>query len=135
MKYIESFRLFESKDIDVVSIEQDARNNLAYLLDGGEFKLEVFNNTIGLYYDGWATEVLVFISLIQMWDDSNGRKTNRVSWQSIKDEVMPYLELVSSKYDIDNIRLDRHRLYSVSELSKLEDLEDMIYSVSFVIKK
>lgn len=126
MKYIESFRLFESKDIDVVSIEQDARNNLAYLLDGGEFKLEVFNNT---------TEVLVFISLIQMWDDSNGRKTNRVSWQSIKDEVMPYLELVSSKYDIDNIRLDRHKLYSVSELSKLEDLEDMIYSVSFVIKK
>jgi hypothetical protein len=126
MKYIESFRLFESKDIDVVSIEQDARNNLAYLLDDGEFKLEVFNNT---------TEVLVFISLIQMWDDSNGRKTNRVSWQSIKDEVMPYLELVSSKYDIDNIRLDRHRLYSVSELSKLEDLEDMIYSVSFVIKK
>ena len=126
MKYIESFRLFESKDIDVVSIEQDARNNLAYLLDDGEFKLEVFNNT---------TEVLVFISLIHMWDDSNGRKTNRVSWQSIKDEVMPYLELVSSKYDIDNIRLDRHRLYSVSELSKLEDLEDMIYSVSFVIKK
>jgi hypothetical protein len=126
MRKIKSFKLFESKDIDVVSIEQDARNNLAYLLDDGEFKLEVFNNT---------TEVLVFISLIQMWDDSNGRKTNRVSWQSIKDEVMPYLELVSSKYDIDNIRLDRHRLYSVSELSKLEDLEDMIYSVSFVIKK
>jgi hypothetical protein len=126
MRKIISFKLFESKDIDVVSIEQDARNNLAYLLDDGEFKLEVFNNT---------TEVLVFISLIQMWDDSNGRKTNRVSWQSIKDEVMPYLELVSSKYDIDNIRLDRHRLYSVSELSKLEDLEDMIYSVSFVIKK
>ena len=126
MRKIISFKLFESKDIDVVSIEQDARNNLAYLLDGGEFKLEVFNNT---------TEVLVFISLIQMWDDSNGRKTNRVSWQSIKDEVMPYLELVSSKYDIDNIILDRHKLYSVSELSKLEDLEDMIYSVSFVIKK
>lgn len=126
MKYIESFKLFESKDIDVVSIEQEAKDSLVYLLDGGEFKLEVFNNT---------TEVLVFISLIHMWDDSNGRKTNRVSWQSIKDEVMPYLELVSSKYDIDNIRLDRHRLYSVSELSKLEDLEDMIYSVSFVIKK
>ena len=126
MRKIISFKLFESKDIDVVSIEQDARNNLAYLLDDGEFKLEVFNNT---------SEVLVIITLIHMWDDSNGRKTNRVSWQSIKDEVMPYLELVSSKYDIDNIRLDRHRLYSVSELSKLEDLEDMIYSVSFVIKK
>jgi len=40
MRKIKSFKLFESV-IDKESIEQEANDNLAYLLDGGELDVKV----------------------------------------------------------------------------------------------
>ena len=129
MKYIESFRLFESKDIDVVSIEQEAKDSLVYLLDGGEFDVKVspYSN-----YLPYTSEILVNIEI---------QKFHSVSWQSIKDEVMPYLELVSDKYSIQSFLLDVGQDTSIDNnryrynLDELESVYEMIYSISFVIKK
>lgn len=151
MRKIKSFRLFESKekfsflDKNIVSIQQEAKDNLAYLLDEGQFKISYEMGNLS----GLPTSTLEYCDYLVVTIEIINRRVldktvfgQGISWQSIKDDVMPYLELVSDKYTLwKRIRggyighefwfnRDMTETYNLSEL---EDINKEIHSISFRI--
>ena len=137
MRKIKSFKLFEYNELDVVNIQQEAKDNLAYLLDEDQFKISYyFGNisglpTIDILYSDY---IVVNIEII------NKTQLNKIFWESIKDDVMPYLELVSDKYTLWSLSTEEGKSFwfdkDMSERYSLSDLEDInikMHSISFRI--
>jgi len=137
MRKIKSFKLFEYNELDVVNIQQEAKDNLAYLLDEDQFKISYyFGNisglpTIDILYSDY---IVVNIEII------NKTQLNKIFWESIKDDVMPYLELVSDKYTLWSLSTEEGKSFwfdkDMSDRYSLSDLEDInikMHSISFRI--
>ena len=137
MRKIKSFKLFEYNELDVVNIQQEAKDNLAYLLDEDQFKISYyFGNisglpTINILYSDY---IVVNIEII------NKTQLNKIFWESIKDDVMPYLELVSDKYTLWSLSTEEGKSFwfdkDMSDRYSLSDLEDInikMHSISFRI--
>lgn len=101
MRKIKSFKLFESVDpfpVDLInSIKKEAEDNLAYLLDEGQFKISCDMDS------KFSSYLSVTIEIINKREFSR-YNLDKIFWESIKDEVMPYLELVSDKYTLWSFR-------------------------------
>jgi hypothetical protein len=97
-KYNENFT--DMTDPNLMKLQNDfrdfANDCLAYLVDEGFIISVAVRNT----YDGCLLE----FTLVKNQDDINfGSERINFTWNSIKDDFIPFLELVKEKFIVDHI--------------------------------
>lgn len=93
MKYLKS--IFEV-GIDKDELIDFCDMNLAYLLDNGDFKIDIE------YFDDLIGQDLVVIKLVKMTDLSPGeRMSTMYEWQEVKDYVVPFIVQLNKSYKLN----------------------------------
>jgi len=90
MKWIKKYNELNSWEVDRLKIELDdfCKSSIVYIVDEiNDFKYRIDKNSTT--YD---------ISFFR-----SNPNHNRFSWDKVKDEFIPIIEMLSIKYDIDNI--------------------------------
>ena len=95
MKYLK--RIFESKvGIDKDELMDFCEMNLAYLLDDGDFRIDIE------YFDDLIGQYLVVIRLVKMVELSPGeRMTTMYQWQEVKDYIVPFIVQLNKNYKLN----------------------------------
>lgn len=95
MKYLKS--IFESKvGIDKDELMDFCEMNLAYLLDDGDFRIDIE------YFDDLIGQDLVVIKLVKMVEfDTDVRVTTMYQWQEIKDYIVPFIVQLNKSYKLN----------------------------------
>lgn len=105
MKHL--FYFNESKEPEQSKILNNfCLNYLAYLLDDG-FKINVvtrhYNPSDPSSYNSTLSDSEYRISIKNSYA-SFGTRNKKFTWDSVKDEVVPFLEILNEKYKINNIK-------------------------------
>ncbi len=112
-------------DMEIDIIENEAREHLVYLLDNPKWNIEVIRE------DSKKLVVTIY------YGDALGRgaDTNK-NMIDIKYDLLPYLELVSNKYDLYN-STEPFYINNIDDnwisLSELEKIRYPVNSISFLI--
>lgn len=95
MKYLK--RIFESKvGIDKDELMDFCEMNLAYLLDDGDFRIDIE------YFDDLIGQDLVVIKLVKMVEfDTDVRVTTMYQWQEVKDYIVPFIVQLNKNYKLN----------------------------------
>ena len=94
MKYLK--RIFESKGIDEDELTDFCEMNLAYLLDNGDFRIDIE------YFDDLIGQYLIVIRLVKMVELSPGeRMTTMYQWQEVKDYIVPFIVQLNKNYKLN----------------------------------
>ena len=95
MKYLK--RIFESKvGIDKDELTDFCEMNLAYLLDNGDFRIDIE------YFDDLIGQDLVVIKLVKMVEfDTDVRVTTMYQWQEVKDYIVPFIVQLNKNYKLN----------------------------------
>lgn len=99
MKHLRRF--FEAEYSSKVGVDRDelrefCEMNLAYLLDNGDFRLDIE------YFDDLIGQDLVVIKLVKMVELSPGeRMTTMYQWQEVKDYVVPFIVQLNKNYKLN----------------------------------
>jgi len=106
MKHL--FYFNESKEPEQSKILNNfCLNYLAYLLDDG-FKINVvtrhYNPSDPSSYNSTLSDSEYRISIKNSYA-SFGTRNKKFTWDSVKDEVVPFLEILNEKYKINNIKI------------------------------
>jgi len=94
MRYLKTFESLENFSSGVSEIETFIKNNLAYILDEG------FTYKVNFKQYGGRINYPVRIHKIE----EKGINRNQVifNWDDVKDDVIPFLELLNEKYTLDS---------------------------------
>ena len=90
MRYLKTFETLTKYTGDVYEIETFINNNLAYILDKG------FTYKVNFKYYGGRMNYIVEIHKIEQ------NSKLRFKWEDIKDDIIPFLELLNDKYTLDS---------------------------------
>ena len=94
MRYLKTFESLGKFTTSTYEIETFIKNNLAYILDEG------FTYKVNFKFYGGRMNYPVKIHKIDQKD--NNRKQIIFDWESIKDDLIPFLELLNDKYTLDS---------------------------------
>lgn len=135
MKYLKLFESFNEENI-----LDFCEGYLAYLLDDTTFKVRVLNNKYssqGTKYGGGGLSESSNSYVISLYREKNEIRPMTFLWSDIKDYFIPFLTILSKKYEILNITFASH-VFSYRDI-KLEEIEDgvrfAIRSIMITIKK
>jgi len=94
MRYLKTFENLENFSSGVIEIETFIKNNLAYILDEG------FTYKVNFKQYGGRFNYPVRIHKIE----EKGINRNQVifNWDDVKDDVIPFLELLNDTYTLDS---------------------------------
>lgn len=90
MKHLRGFSIFENYN-EIKEIELFINNNLAYVLD--DYEVDVKDKVEEYGHDGRYKEYFINISI----------KKSEFKWDQIKDDFIPFLELLNNNYKIKHI--------------------------------
>ena len=99
MKYLK--KIFEAEYSNKVGIDKDeltdfCEMNLAYLLDDGDFRIDIE------YFDDLIGQYLVVVRLVKMVEISPGeRMTTMYQWQEVKDYIVPFIIQLNKNYKLN----------------------------------
>lgn len=99
MKYLK--KIFEAEYSNKVGIDEDeltdfCEMNLAYLLDDGDFRIDIE------YFDDLIGQYLVVVRLVKMVELSPGeRMTTMYQWQEVKDYIVPFIIQLNKNYKLN----------------------------------
>jgi hypothetical protein len=94
MRYLKTFENLEKFSTGVIEIETFIKNNLAYILDEGfTFKVN-FNK-----YDGRINYTVKLDNISAL---NNNRNQLIFNWDDVKDDLIPFLELLNDTYTLDS---------------------------------
>jgi hypothetical protein len=95
MKYLK--KIFESKvGIDKDELTDFCEMNLAYLLDDGDFRIDIE------YFDDLIGQYLIVVRLVKMVELSPGeRMTTMYQWQEVKDYIVPFIIQLNKNYKLN----------------------------------
>jgi hypothetical protein len=94
MRYLKTFENLGQFTGGVKQIETFIKNNLAYILDEG------FTYKVNFKYYGGRMNYIIKIHKIE--EKNNTRKQIVFNWKDIKDDVIPFLELLNDTYTLDS---------------------------------
>ena len=94
MRYLKTFENLNYFSSGVNEIETFIKNNLAYILDEG------FIYKVDFRKYGGRFNYQVRIYKIEQKD--NNRKQVIFDWENVKDDLIPFLELLNEKYTLDS---------------------------------
>jgi hypothetical protein len=94
MRYLKTFENLEKFSSGVIEIETFIKNNLAYILDEG------FTYKVNFKIYGGRMNYIVKIDKIEQ--KGNNRKQVIFYWENIKDDFIPFLELLNDTYTLDS---------------------------------
>ncbi len=94
MRYLKTFENLNYFSSGVNEIETFIKNNLAYILDEG------FIYKVDFRKYGGRFNYQVRIYKIEQKD--NNRKQVIFDWKNVKDDLIPFLELLNEKYTLDS---------------------------------
>lgn len=94
MRYLKTFESLGKFTTSTYEIETFIKNNLAYILDEG------FTYKVNFKYYGGRMNYPVRIHKIEQKD--NNRSQLFFKWENIKDDFIPFLELLNDKYTLDS---------------------------------
>ena len=87
---------FNESNYDITEIQEFCNNNLAYLIDDG-FKINIQTNaTSGV---SSLMDYEYRISIKNSYDNL-GTRNKKFSWESVKDEIVPFLLVLNDKYEV-----------------------------------
>jgi hypothetical protein len=112
MKYLNTFNR--------ETIEKEAEEHLAYLLDNHNWVIEVVEENKNEFR---AHNIVVDINC-----------STSVNWEDIKYDILPYLELVSNKYDISPFYMNNSS-FNLSELENYKNEYLGVNDITFRIYK
>jgi hypothetical protein len=98
MKYLK--RIFEAESnkvgIDKDELMEFCEINLAYLLDNGDFRIDVE------YFDDLLGQDLVVIRLVKMVEfDTDVRVATTYQWHEVKDYIAPFIVQLNKNYKLN----------------------------------
>ena len=99
MRYLKTFESLVKFTTSTYEIETFIKNNLAYILDEG------FTYKVNFKFYGGRTNYIVKIHKIEESTSQYGvRETKQVifNWNSLKDDIIPFLELLNDTYTLDS---------------------------------
>ena len=94
MRYLKTFENLNYFSSGVNEIETFIKNNLAYILDEG------FTYKVNFKFYGGRMNYIVKIDKIEQ--KGNNRRQLFFKWENIKDDFIPFLELLNDKYTLDS---------------------------------
>jgi hypothetical protein len=94
MRYLKTFETLGKFTGGVYEIETFIKNNLAYILDEG------FTYKVNFKYYGGKMNYIVKINKIEQKD--NNRRQLIFNWEELKDDLIPFLELLNDTYTLDS---------------------------------
>lgn len=94
MRYLKTFENLGQFTGGVKQIETFIKNNLAYILDEG------FTYKVNFKYYGGRMNYIVKIDKIEQ--KGNNRRQLFFKWENIKDDFIPFLELLNDTYTLDS---------------------------------
>jgi hypothetical protein len=125
---IKSYRKFNESAYEITHtiIRKEAKDHLAYLLDDKDWQVLVTNST----KDG-KNNIRVNIN----YEATDSDDFLYISWSDVKDDILQYLELVSTKYKIlgSKFTLTNDFDYSYT-LEELEDVSLDVSNITFTIE-
>lgn len=98
MRYLKTFESLGKFTTSTYEIETFIKNNLAYILDEG------FTYKVNFKYYGGRMNYPVRIHKIEQKD--NNRSQLFFKWENIKDDFIPFLELLNDKYTLESYSLE-----------------------------
>ena len=145
MRYLKTFENLEKFSSGVSEIETFIKNNLAYILDEG------FTFKVNFKRYGGRFNYPVKIGKIE--EKGNNRNLVIFNWNDVKDDVIPFLELLNDTYTLDSYSPEDKslvvsignvdddfkkrikRYYSIEELIDDDVIGDVKFQfISFTIK-
>ena len=101
MKYLK--RIFESKvGIDKDELIDFCEMNLAYLLDDGDFRIDIE------YFDDLIGQNIIVFKLVKLVELSPGeRMTTKYEWCEVKDYVIPFIVQLNKSYKLNTTWYDK----------------------------
>jgi hypothetical protein len=124
MKHLRKY----NESITIEDVELFVRNNLAYLLDDG-YKL-LFHEKIGHPNFTKFIQISIGHTYTRKIDDNIG-DFKYFRWEDIKDDFIPFIEVLNDKYKVGNIIF--YRMF-LDPSKKNEPLHQQKYT-SFLYKK
>lgn len=94
MRYLKTFENLDQFTGGVNEIETFIKNNLAYILDEG------FTYKVNFKFYGGRMNYIVKIDKIEQ--KGNNRRQLFFRWKNIKDDFIPFLELLNENYTLDS---------------------------------
>jgi hypothetical protein len=94
MRYLKTFENLGQFTGGVYEIEAFIKNNLAYILDEG------FTYKVNFKFYGGKMNYIVKIDKIEQKD--NNRKQVIFNWEELKDDFIPFLELLNDTYTLES---------------------------------
>jgi hypothetical protein len=94
MRYLKTFENLGQFTGGVKQIETFIKNNLAYILDEG------FTYKVNFKFYGGRMNYIVKIHKIEQ--KGNNRRQLFFRWENIKDDFIPFLELLNENYTLDS---------------------------------
>jgi hypothetical protein len=143
MRYLKTFENLGQFTGGVKQIETFIKNNLAYILDEG------FTYKVNFKYYGGRMNYIIKIHKIEQ--KGNNRRELIFNWEELKDDIIPFLELLNDAYTLDsyspedkslvidsgeidnNIKKRIKRWYSIEELIDDTVGDIKLQFISFVI--
>jgi ubiquinone biosynthesis protein COQ9 len=143
MRYLKTFENLNYFTKGVSEIETFIKNNLAYILDEG------FTYKVNFKYYGGRMNYIIKIHKIEQ--KGNNRRELIFNWEELKDDIIPFLELLNDAYTLDsyspedkslvidsgeidnNIKKRIKRWYSIEELIDDTVGDIKLQFISFVI--
>ena len=104
MKYLK--KIFEAEYSNKVGIDKDelidfCEINLAYLLDDGDFRIDIE------YFDDLIGQHIIVIKLVKMVELSPGeRMTTKYEWCEVKDYIVPFIVQLNKNYKLNTTWYD-----------------------------
>ena len=99
MKYLK--KIFEAEYSNKVGIDKDelvdfCEMNLAYLLDNGDFRIDIE------YFDDLIGQYIIVIKLVKLVGLSPGERMT-YQWQEVKDYVVPFIVQLNKSYKLNTL--------------------------------
>jgi hypothetical protein len=132
MKYLKRFNeSSDNSEIILNTLIEEAKDNLAFLLDN-DWDVTITENGIGddYYYFGGNIN----------YTEENEFGGLFCSWKSVKEEILPYLELLINKYNVKDefnvyyLNKNDEDVYDEFSLNKLNKKNFKISEIFFDIK-
>jgi hypothetical protein len=94
MRYLKTFENLENFSSGVSEIETFIKNNLAYILDEGF--------TFKVNFKRYGDRMNYIVKIYKIEEKGNNRRQLFFRWENIKDDFIPFLELLNENYTLDS---------------------------------
>jgi hypothetical protein len=94
MRYLKTFENLEKFSSGVSEIETFIKNNLAYILDEGF--------TYKVNFKRYGGKLNYPVKIVKIEEKGNNRNLAIFNWDDVKDDLIPFLELLNDTYTLDS---------------------------------